>query len=89
VTRVEVSYQDGPLDPGGPTALMAVEMRHGAPYTAVVGNATRLVWQSRLNPLSTIIIGVADQQDHHLVWDDTLDADGADKAMLEHAYGSR
>ena len=58
VSSVDVYYQDSLTIPE--SASVDVTMKPGADPQVLSDEAVRLVWQSRLNPLSTIAVSVID-----------------------------
>ncbi|MEU8209991.1 hypothetical protein AB0B85_12430 [Micromonospora sp. NPDC049044] len=88
VTTAKVIYQNNLNAPGMVSVSLTAES--GADMRTLVDAAGKLVWQSRLTPISTISIGVADPanpargqaQDYNLVT-------GDDKAQLEQQWGPR
>ncbi|MGX7671170.1 hypothetical protein [Plantactinospora sp. DSM 117369] len=63
----------------------------GFPYnvTHVIDEVTRLVWQSKLHPLSSINISVSDADDIHRSTSRHLAPADEDKTELERRYGPR
>jgi hypothetical protein len=88
VARAKVVYQDNITAPG--STVVSVVARPGADLNAVLDDSLRLVWTSRLNPLKSINVGVADPQDttrgvSRLV----VTANPDDRAAMEGKYGPR
>jgi hypothetical protein len=88
VVKAEVGYQNNVEAPGMVTASTTVQT--AADVDAVVDNALRLIWHSRLNPLSSIHIGVmvaeAGQRGSSR---DINVLDRTQKADLDRQYGAR
>ncbi|MGC4893886.1 hypothetical protein ACLQ2X_08705 [Micromonospora sp. DT31] len=88
VTAAKVIYQNNLNAPG--LVSVSVTAKAGAEVDRLADVAGKLVWQSRLTPVSSISIGVADPadpargqaRDYNLV-------SGDDKARLEQKWGPR
>src|SRR4051794_26917285 len=86
VTQAKVIYQDNITAPG--STVVSVVAKPGADLNTVVDDSIKLVWTSRLNPLKSINVGVADPQDASRgVTKLVVPANANDKAELESKYG--
>jgi hypothetical protein len=88
VAQARVVYQDTVTAPG--STVVSVVARPGADLKAILDDSLRLVWTSKLNPLKSINVGVADPQDtrrgiSRLV----VTANPDDRAAMEGTYGPR
>lgn len=88
VADVDVYYQDTFTVPAN--ATVDVTMEPGADRQAISDEAVRLVWESRLEPLSTINVSVIDPVEpvNGLASFVNL-REAADREPLERAYGPR
>jgi hypothetical protein len=87
VAQVTVNYIDDISDSGFVDA--SIQVKSGTPFTPVEGEAVRLLWQSKLEPLKTIRIALVDAVDVSRNEVLHFDAVGKDKAALEAKYGRR
>lgn len=86
VSDVDVYYNDTVTVPA--SASVDVTMKPGADPHAITDEAVRLIWQSRLNPLSTIRVSVIDpvEPTNGVASSFNLFED-ADREALERDYG--
>jgi hypothetical protein len=87
VAAAKVFYNNDITDPGFANASITVNP--GIAFGPIVDAAIQLIWQSKLNPLKTIRIGIQDEVDDQRYDVRHLDASGTDKASLEQKYGVR
>lgn len=88
VASVEVAYKDDLVNPS--TGGVRATMRPGADAQAIYDDAVRLVWQSDLEPLSTIMVDVIDPDDPPRGIGQVLNLrDEATSGPLEQEYGPR
>ncbi|MGI5238880.1 hypothetical protein [Dactylosporangium sp. CA-139066] len=84
VTKAEVTYQNT-LD-AYQLAFVNIDTKPGADLDALMDEGFRLVWLSRLQPLSEIQVWVSDAAQHH---GDHRSAGKEDFADLTAKYGKR
>ena len=84
LVTVKVNYQDT-LDASG-TAAVAASVKPGTDLEAIVDNALKLVWQSRLNPLSSIRIDIGFDNSNQRGTTRIVIVDN-EKADLDQKYG--
>ena len=88
VASVEVAYKDDLVNPS--TGRVQATMEPGADPQAVYDDAVRLVWQSDLEPLSTIMVSVIDPEDPPRGIGQVLNLrDEATSGPLQQQYGPR
>jgi hypothetical protein len=86
VATAEITYQDNFEAPGSVAA--AVKVKANADPESVADDTVRLIWQSRLNPLNTILISVVDVENvqrgttRHVIA-------AKEKSDLDRKYGPR
>lgn len=86
VSTVDVYYQDSITVPE--SASVDITMKPGADPQAINDEAVRLVWESRLNPLSTIHVSVIDPvEPMNGVASAVNLLEDAQRAPLEQKYG--
>lgn len=86
VADVDVYYQDSVTIPESASA--DITMRPGADPQAISDEAVRLIWLSRLNPLSTIDVSVINPDEPIKGVSTSLNLQqDADRASLESRYG--
>jgi hypothetical protein len=87
VAVAKVFYNNDITDPGFANASITV--KSGIAFAPIVDAAVRLIWQSKLNPLKSIRIGIQDEVNDQRYDVRHLDASGTDEASLEQKYGVR
>ncbi|GAB1693499.1 hypothetical protein [Krasilnikovia sp. M28-CT-15] len=88
VTKVEVDYQDTFDAPAA--SVVSITAKHGTDLQPLVDESIKLVWTSKLNPLTSIRVDVTDPQDSSRSIDKLLTfAEAGEKAELERKYGPR
>jgi hypothetical protein len=87
VAAAKVFYNNDVTDPGFANASITVKA--GIAFEPIVDAAVQLIWQSKLDPLKSIRIGIQDEVDDQRYDVRHLDASGTDKASLEQKYGVR
>jgi hypothetical protein len=87
VATAKVFYNNDISDPGLANASLTVKT--GTAFGPVEDVAVQLIWQSKLDPLKSIRIGIQDETDAQRYDVRHLDASGADKSALEQKYGVR
>jgi hypothetical protein len=86
VVTVRVGFQDNLVAAG--RADVSITIVAGAAFSPVVDDAVRLLWQSQLDPLSSIHVGVVDDLDWHRGTVRYVNA-VQERAELEGRYGRR
>ena len=88
VAQAKVVYQDNITAPG--SALVSVVAKPGADLKTVLDDSIKLVWTSKLTPLKSINVGVADPQNPSRgITKLVVPANANEKAELESKYGPR
>lgn len=87
VVWVEVGYQNNISNSS--SAAVNARVKAGTEFDPFIDEAVRLVWQSRLHPLSSIRVSVSDADDVHRSTTRYVAPADEDKAELERKYGAR
>jgi hypothetical protein len=88
VVNAEVGYQNN-LD-ASERADVSVKVKAGTEFEPVIDDTARLIWQSKLQPLSSINIGVIDAVNLQRGETRRINLlDTSEKADLERKYGPR
>jgi hypothetical protein len=87
VVTAEVGYQNTLV--ASKRADVNVTVKSGVDFEPVIDEAVRLIWQSKLKPLSSINVGVIDEKDLQRGINKILMPAQEDKAELEGKYGPR
>jgi hypothetical protein len=85
VVKAQASYQDNVSASG--EATVAVTVKAGTDFEPVIDEALRLIWQSTLNPLSSIRVSAIDADDLQRGTVRHVNAD-TQKGELDGKYGS-
>ncbi|MGI5213473.1 hypothetical protein [Plantactinospora sp. CA-290183] len=87
VVRVRVGYQNNISNSA--SASVTAFLKAGADLDPFIDEAVRLLWLSRLQPLSAINVSVSDADDIHRGTTRYVAPADEDKADLEQRYGPR
>jgi hypothetical protein len=87
VVTAKVGYQNTLV--ASEQADATITISAGADFEPVIDEAVRLIWQSKLKPLSSISVGVIDEKDLQRGTRKYFRPDKEDKAELESKYGPR
>ncbi|MDG4787119.1 hypothetical protein O7626_14470 [Micromonospora sp. WMMD1102] len=87
VVQVKVNYQNN--FNASAQASVTITVTPGSDVEPVIEEATRLIWLSKLHPLSIISIAANEAEAQQRGVDRDIDPNGTDKAELERKYGPR
>ncbi|MDW5330559.1 hypothetical protein [Plantactinospora sp. KLBMP9567] len=87
VVRVKVGYQNNISNSA--SASVTAFLKPGADFDRFIDEAVRLLWLSKLSPLSGISVSVSDDADVHRGTTRYVAPADEDKAELEQKYGPR